>query len=379
MEEVISLLQKIIRINTVSPPGNEKDLADFLAEYLRNKGFNPSVQLVEDNRANLICEIGSGRNTLLVLNGHLDVVPAQGEWKQDPFSGTVDDTYVYGRGASDMKSGIAALTEAFISMAPYADKFKGKLRLVFVSDEETANHGVLHYLKNDKKRYPENYAVIAEPTELHVCKGHLGAERYWITFKGSSAHSSKPENGCNSIYLAARMITALEEYHAELRKRTSTWGSPSCAVTRIQGGEKDNSIPSSCKLFIDRRTVPGETKQDVDAELKIIVKKVFPGEEDRVSIIPFFDFEAGRIDEHNPLIVTACSLLREKKGADFAEPVIFGAGGEQSILTRGGFDTIFLGPGSLSEAHMPDEKVLIKEVIEAAKLYEDLIFRILLS
>ncbi|QTQ14543.1 M20 family metallopeptidase [Treponema parvum] len=376
-EEVVSLLQKMIRINTVSPPGNEKDLAVFLEAYLKEKGLKPCVQSVEDNRANLICEIGSGDETLLVLNGHLDVVPAQGEWKFDPFAGNSDGTYVYGRGAADMKGGLAALTCAFLSVIPYADKLKGKLRLVFVADEETSNHGSLYYLAHDKKRYSKNYAVIAEPTELRVCKGHLGAERYWISFKGSGAHSSKPENGCNAIYLASKMINALEQYHIELRKRSSSYGSPSCAVTRIEGGEKDNTVPSSCKLFIDRRTVPGETKKDIDNEIDIIIKNVFGKEKDRVEVSSFFDFSAGRIGEDNPLIVTACEIAKRRRGEEFGKPIIFGAGCEQAIFTNGGFDTIVWGPGSLSQAHVPNERIPIEEVTEAKKLYEELIFKML--
>ena len=224
-QNLARLLSEMIHINTVAPPGNEKDLATYIADILRSNGFNPIVQDLGDNRANITCEIGEGDDCRLILNGHLDVVPAEGEWNHEPFSGTVDGDCLFGRGACDMKAGLCCMLQAFIDTAKESNKLRGRLKLVFVADEETSNLGLRSYLskynENDRKTAKRNYAVIGEPTELHVCNSHYGVERYWINIHGESAHSSKPELGVNAIVGASSVVESLGAYHKELRTRVT--------------------------------------------------------------------------------------------------------------------------------------------------------------
>ena len=310
--DIASLLQQMIQIETVNNPGNEKDLALYLEKIFSSNGFAPIVQDLGGNRANFIVDIGNDQGPLLIFNGHLDVVPAIGNWSHPPFEGFSDGDKIYGRGAADMKGGLASMIEAFVQLAPIAHEFKGRLRLLFVADEESLNKGFYHYSTHiPQTRNTSAFAIIGEPTELRICRGHLGVERYWVHFHGKSAHSSKPEGGVNAIGMASTFFKAIEDYHKVLRTHLSCFGSPSCAVTLIEGGEKMNSIPAECKIMIDRRTIPGETSESVMAEVSEVVSKAFGSASDMVEIEPYFSMLPGELPENNALVQIAFASQKQ--------------------------------------------------------------------
>ena len=370
-QDLARLLSEMIRINTVSPPGNEKDLALYIAGILRSNGLEPTIQDLGDNRANIFCEIGEGDECRLILNGHLDVVPAEGEWKHDPFESRIDGEYLYGRGACDMKAGLACMLQAFIDTAKEESRLKGRLKIFFVTDEETSNLGLRSYIseygEKDRLSAKRNYALIGEPTDLNVCNSHYGVERYWINVHGVSAHSSKPELGVNAISGAAAIVDSLSGYHKELRSRVTEWGSPSCAVTMIEGGEKQNSIPVLCSLFLDRRTVPGEDGGQVAKEVEQWIASHADMHGCTCSVEPFFSFASGLLDERSGFLGKAKEIVGQQTD------LVFPAGCEQAIFISGGYDAIVLGPGSIEMAHKIDEYVPLEELEKAVDIYEKFI------
>lgn len=375
-QNLAKMLSDVIRINTVSPPGNEKDLALYIADILRSNGLEPVVQDLGNNRANLFCEIGCGDECRLILNGHLDVVPAEGEWKHNPFEGIIDDGYLFGRGACDMKAGVVCMLQAFIDTFKEADKLKGRLKLFLVADEETSNLGLNSYLKEheeeDRVSVKRNYAVIGEPTNLRVCNSHYGVERYWINVHGESAHSSKPELGINAIAGASSIVESLGSYHAELRTRVTEWGSPSCAVTMIEGGEKQNSIPAHARVFIDRRTVPGEKAEDVKREVEDWLKNKTDLKGCSCDVELYFTFGSGLLPADNSFL---SAVLKEN---DQSSPEVFPAGCEEGIMLSHGYEAVVLGPGDIKDAHMPDEKVLVSDLGKAYEIYRRIIKKVLM-
>ena len=375
-ESLQRLLSEMIQINSVSPPGNERDLARFIASILRENGLNPVIQDLGGNRANLFCEIGNGDESRLILNGHLDTVPAEGEWKNDPFEGNTDGRYLYGRGACDMKAGLACMLQAFIDTAKEENDLKGRLKLLFVADEETNNLGLRSYLADyndmDVLSARHNYAIIGEPTDLHVCNSHYGVERYWITIHGLSAHSSNPELGINAIAGAASIVESISRYHKKLRTRVTKEGSPSCAVTMIAGGEKQNSIPANARVFIDRRTMPGEQPEDVYQEIKAWIDAETDLNGCSVTVEPCFSFGSGLLPRDNHFLL---EILEENR-QDL--PNVFPAGCEQGIMLSAGYEAVVLGPGSIKDAHMTDEKVRVSDLIKAYDAYRRIISRILM-
>ena len=365
--DVVQLTRTLISVDTVSPPGNERILAVRIAEILHEYGLEATIQDIGDNRANLICEYGSGNGTCLVLNGHLDTVPAEGQWRHDPFDAHVEDGLMYGRGACDMKGGLAAMMSAFIGMAPLADRLDGIVRLVFVADEEDANRGSRHFLAHDRRSCKRNLMVIGEPTGLSVCCAHFGAERFWIRLHGRSAHSSRPEEGANAILAASSVASCLEGYHHELRSRKTRFGSPSAAVTLIEGGEKQNSIPVLCSLFLDRRTVPGEDGGQVAKEVEQWIASHADMHGCTCSVEPFFSFASGLLDERSGFLGKAKEIVGQQTD------LVFPAGCEQAIFISGGYDAIVLGPGSIEMAHKIDEYVPLEELEKAVEIYEKFI------
>lgn len=375
MVDVVTLLQKLIQIQTVNPPGNEKDLALFIADLLHEDGVGITVQDLGNNRANLIADIGNDNGPLLIFNGHLDVVPATGEWIHPPFSAFTDGSFIYGRGSADMKAGLAAMIIAFMSF--FHKELKGRLRLLFVADEESFNLGTTSYMKNiPQTGNTSKYALIGEPTELNVCRGHLGVERYWIHCKGKSAHSSKPEEGVNAIGIASILYASLDAYHKMLRQKKGFFGSPSCTVTMITGGEKMNLVPSSCKLMVDRRTIPGETPEGVLKELQGIIDNAFPGQQHLVSVEPFFSLLPAEIPEDSLFLQTASRLA--KKVNPLEKVMGFEAGCEQGLLLSGGIEALVYGPGSIKMGHVENECVPIDQLKSAVRFYEQLASEILL-
>ena len=185
----IELLRELIGFDTVNPPGNEKPAARYLAGILEPMGFKCEVQDLGGSRANLIAVLDGGDGPELMLNGHLDVVPAVGEWDSSPFSMEEKDGKLYGRGTCDMKGGIAAMCEAAMRCAARKEPMKGKLKLLFVADEECSNLGTLSYLKTHER---SDYAIIGEPTRLEVAVAHRGVSRDYIDVKGAPRHAALP-------------------------------------------------------------------------------------------------------------------------------------------------------------------------------------------
>lgn len=367
--DIISLLQQMIRINTVNGPGNEKDLALYLEKIFSSNGFSPIIQNMGENRANFIVDIGNDQGPLLIFNGHLDVVPAVGDWLYPPFEGFSDGKKVYGRGAADMKGGLASMIAAFIQLAPIAHRFKGRLRLLFVADEESYNKGFYYYLANmPEARNPSVFAIIGEPTGLRICRGHLGVERYWIHFHGKGAHSSRPEEGVNAIGMATKFFIAMEDYHKVLRTNESFFGSPSCTVTLIEGGEKMNCVPAECKIMIDRRTIPGETSENVFKEIHELINDVFGRLKHMVEIEPYFTMPPGELSEENDLVKIAFAAQKQCGIA----PVIsgFDAGCEQGLMIKEGIPSLICGPGSIKMGHVPNEFIEIDQLEKATEFYK---------
>lgn len=375
-EEVGSLLSRMIQIQTISPSGNEDRLAQWLKTYLKEQGIDSRLQEVGPGRSNLIVDLGEPEGPLLILDGHLDVVPATGTWTYEPFAGTIADGKVWGRGAADMKGGLAAMIMAACQIVKEKRALKGGLRLLFVADEEYRNLGIRHYFESGGHSLQrKTYAIVGEPTNLAICRGHLGVERYWIRFKGISAHSSQPDSGCNAITLATRMVVSLDKYHGKIHQTKTFVGSPSCSVTMIEGGEKENSIPYGCRILLDRRTIPGETAKMVDAELEALVAETFGEECSRVEVEHFFSLHSAQLPE-DAFIIGQCAAIQERL---LGKKVVrgFEAGGEQGFFLANGIEAIVCGPGDIKKAHSTDENIGVEELVTACEFYHEVILSIL--
>ncbi len=367
-EELFEILRKLVSLDTENPPGKEEPAARFIADLLQKNGIEPVLQWAAPERPNLIARLkGIRPGPTMIYNGHLDVVPAGGGWTEAPFGGNVRDGRLYGRGAADMKSGVAAMLYAAIALKRLDVPFAGEIILFFDVDEERLNLGMNTFIAEEVHAH---YAVVGEPTGLKLCIGHLGCSRFKLKTRGTPGHTSVVKHPDNAIYKMAKLIDALERLDGEIRQRVHpVLGRGSLTVSVIKGGAAVNIVPESCEIEIDRRTFPEETLQTVQAEIKERLRNVSAPSRIAFTLSSYQSVPATLIDREAPIVKRLAGVIGQIQKA---EPVVasFEATCEAPFLSVGkGIPTVIFGPGDLKQAHVADEFVELEEVEKAAMIY----------
>lgn len=365
------LLGRMIACNTTNPHGKEEALAQLLCGEMQQMGLNAFVQPVSPERANVIGEAGEGEKALL-LNGHLDVVPAVGDWSSNPFVMTEHDGKFYGRGTADMKGPIAAMMAAMKWHMENTEKLPGRVKMAFDADEELGTTGIHKLLSEDHDQYLG--AVIGEPTLLEVCVTHKGLIRMRVNLHGKGAHASTPQNGINSIEKAADAIIALRKANEELgQKEHPLLPRRTLTVTMIEGGEKENVIPSFCSFLLDIRPFPGDTYADMEA---LVNKYLEPLKEKDAqfdySLTKVMDVFPGELPVEHPWTQKVVAMHNAAFGGDI-KARDFGATCEQCFLLAKGIPAVIAGPGSMAQAHIVDEYIDIKQLEQGVLFYKQVI------
>lgn len=378
-EEVIEVLRELIRRPSQNPPGNEKAVAEYIYKTMKDWGYQPKyVYKPEPERPSVVAmHKGTKGKPRLVLNGHIDVVP-EGNldgWSVPPFEGNVKEGRIYGRGACDMKGGIAAAMIAAKVIKESGVKLRGNLILQFAMGEETGEAGTKSLLDEG---FGGDWGIVLEPTDLKVMTAEKGLAWYHFNVKGKPTHGSRPHQGINAIYNAAKLISAMQEYHEEIGKRTHPLcGKDVCSVTMIKGGTKENIIPESCWLALDRRIIPGETVEQVDSEIKAIIKRLtekdpeFKCDFERVML-----YESAEIPVDHKLAEVVRKNVKEVTGVVPAPAGILASTDQRNFINDAGIPAISWGPG-WGKSHELDEYVEISQVVDCAKVLLLTIFDLL--
>jgi len=366
--QILGLLERLVAFDTQNPPGQEIDAARYLAATVAGFGFTAELQEIADGRANVVARLDNGRGPTLAFNSHIDTVPVGTGWSGDPLRLSERDGLLYGRGSCDAKGSIASMTEAARLLAARKADWSGTLLLTFVADEEINSTGSKHVAKESKARQvPIDAVIIGEPTSNQVHAAHKGVLRPLLRVNGQTAHSSRPELGINAIQKAGLLLSMLGAEDRKLRDRRHTLlGPATLTVTRISGGIADNVVPDACEIVIDRRLLPGEEAEAALDELRELL--IHAKEEHDI------DAEVVRIRTASGAAETASSspIVRLSLAANAqAAPEGFTGGCDLVHFRAIGSDGIILGPGSLAQAHKPDEFVPKAELIQAAELYRD--------
>jgi len=368
---IVSILSSMIRINSENPPGREDEIASYVAERLAELGLKAWIDRFQ-GRANALGSIKVGEGKKIMLISHLDTVPA-GEkelWSIPPFSGTVKDGRVYGRGAADAKGCIASMLGCLKSLADEGWPINGEIIFAAVADEESENRGVRRLISQGIKA---NCAVVGEPTNLNVCIAHKGSIFLRVSFIGKAAHSCQPERGVNAVYAASEYALRIEKLSKRFRIEHKLLGKPSLAVTILRGGVKDNVIPDYCELIINRRTLPNEDLESIVRRLRDLAKKI--SEKRRIKVDVKIDryilaSETNRDEEIVKAGLRAVSRVLGKR----ARPRGFQAVCDMTFLVhKANIPCIILGPGRLKEAHVIDEWVSIDQLVNGSRIYHELI------
>jgi acetylornithine deacetylase len=267
-DEAVALARALVALDTVNPalvPGapGERPAVELLAPRLAQQGFAIEIVGPPDRPSLLATHRGSGGGRSLALNGHLDTVGVDG--MDDPFSARIEGDRLYGRGACDMKAGVAAMVVAAERAA--AAGTRGDVLLALVADEEHGSLGTTAVLEHLAGRRPDA-CIVAEPTWLELIVAHRGFAVVEVELRGRAAHSSRPQDGVNAVTHLGRLLAAVEAAGAELPAGASLM------ATVARGGDAPFVLPASASAVIERRTVPGEPAASALQEVEAIVARL---------------------------------------------------------------------------------------------------------
>jgi len=371
-EEIVELTQELVRSESVNPPGDTSDCAKIVLNKFEQSNINAEIIEGKKGACNVVARLpGKKKGKVLLLNGHLDVVPPGEGWTVDPFGGEIRGNKIYGRGTSDMKSGIASMIAAMIAFKRSGAYFNGEIIFMGVAGEETGSEfGTLYLLKNNIGTNAD-FAIVSEPTNLRVELGNRGLRWIDLFVRGKASHSARPYLGINAISYAAKVIEAIQSIEFSNRNDAFEIPSPSISVTMIKGGTKENIIPDRCDLTVDRRMIPGETTEMVMEELKKIITPILKGEKGlqiEVKMRPNY-WDPYLISEDEPVVRATIESFKQVTGEkpEIASKVACTDASHLFHLAR--IPTVLFGPGNALLSHRVDECVAMKNLVLSTAIF----------
>lgn len=407
-DDLVALTVDLIRFPTVNPPGEAyRPCAEYLGERLKRRGFEVTFVRAEGTpgdsekypRTNVVARHGEGGGPCVHFNGHLDVVQTGAGWTVDPFGGLVKDGKVFGRGACDMKGGLAAAVIAVEALLDSGLKLPGALEVSGTVDEESGGYGGVAYLAErgwfSKPRV--DHVIIPEPLNVdRVCIGHRGVWWAEIETHGRIAHGSMPFLGDSAIRHMSAVLERFEhELYPMLAKRRSDMPvvpdgarTSSLNINSVHGGESEEHeglpapcVADSCRLVIDRRFLIEESLDDVRGEVRKILDDLARTRKDfRYELHELFAVEPVMADRDGPVSSAARAAVQRVLGREAAIVCSPGTYDQKHVDRIGRLkECIAYGPGVLELAHKPDEWVGIDDMVDAAKVMAlatlDLLYR----
>src|SRR5688572_2798968 len=365
MIDPVELASRLVRFDTVNPPGRERECGEYLVSLLERNGFRTRIVALGDARVSFVARRGRARGKPLVFTGHLDVVPlGTREWSFEPFGGEVSGGRLHGRGSTDMKGGVAAFVAAATAAAPSVDDDM-EIVLIVTAGEETGCDGAKSIVAANAQG-AAGALVVCEPTANVPYVGHKGALWLKAVAHGVTAHGSMPEQGDNAVYKAARAVNRLagfqfgDAHHPVL-------GKPTINVGTFHGGLNINSIPDRAEIEIDLRTIPGvdhaKLQRDIaahmDEDLHIETLVDLPG----IWTSP----QTPWVERVGRIVSGITGSAPEVKTATyFSDASILGP-------AIGAPPTLVLGPGEPHLAHQTDEWCSVERIQLATSIYREMI------
>lgn len=364
MDPTIRLLRDLVAIDSVNPSlvaggAGESQMAQAIAHALKAGGLDVELTEVLPGRPNVVGVLeGRGAGSALMFCGHTDTVGVAG--MKAPFDPLVRDGRLYGRGAQDMKGGVAAMIGAALQLANDGRPRAGRLIVAAVIDEEHASAGAEALVT----KWRADAAVVTEPTEMSIAVGHKGFAWLDIETRGKAAHGSRPHDGRDAILRMGRVLASLERLDRELQARGPhpLLGTGSLHASLISGGRELSSYPDACTLQMERRTLPGETPAHVIAEVQALLDDLRRDD-------PAFDASASLTFSRNPYeldpdhdlarrlnrAVVSCGLPSSMSGMTFWT--------DAAILGEAGIASVLFGPSGAG-LHSTEEYVQVDDVLK---------------
>lgn len=381
-DDIVKIASELIAIP--SPSGEEKRIMAFVADWCDRNGLQYEVTALDPDRPNIIVSVGDpDTGPVIAMNGHLDTVPVSDpdKWTSAPFEPVVteDGTKLMGRGSSDMKSSVGVML--YLTRLFKDATLNGCLQAHVVSDEELSGaFGTVHVLSEiEKGTLPKpDYCLIGEGSQLKVRNAERGILALEIVFRGRASHTAAARvTGINAIAKAAKAILALE---GDIDRFHPAVGYPVISINTIHAGVAHNVVPGECTITVDRRLVPGETKESVVQEIRETLDSIAADDKDfhyEMTIDPTGDHIAANItDEHSPLVQAVQQSIREVLHTEPEYFVQWAGATDGRFYRQAGIDTVGFGPGG-ENAHGANEAVIIDDLVAEAKVYAATIERLL--
>lgn len=408
-DNLVRLCQDLIRFPTINPPGNDyKVCVEYIGNRLKNSGF--TVEYIRaygtpgDNaeypRYNVVARYDTGRKGPCVhFNSHIDVVETGDGWTKDPFAAELEDGKIYGRGACDMKGGLASSIIAVEALIASDIQLCGAIEISGTADEETGGLGGVAYLaeKGYFSKDKVDHVIIPEPLNVdRVCLGHRGVWWAEIETHGRIAHGSMPFLGDCAVRHMGAVMTEFEDklYPAMAARYTKMPVVPEGAkqstlnINSIHGGQDEGNeglpapcVPDSCRMIIDRRFLLEEDLDQVKGEITGILNNLETSREGfRYEIRDMLEVIPSMTDQDAPVVKATAAAIEEvlgKKAEFICSPGTY----DQKHIDRIGNlqDCIAYGPGILELAHQPDEYVVVEDMINSAKVMASSAYRLLMA
>ena len=366
---LLPVLQSLVQAESVNPGTYEAAVAEVVIGWLERTRATVNVVEFEPGRPSVAAVLSGTRpGPRLVLNGHMDTVPIDDPslWTTDPLSGEVRDGYLYGRGACDMKAGLAvqiAVAHYLNSLTP--STIHGSLVLHFAAGEERAEPGTLSLLQAG---FGGDYGITTEPTGLRVATATRGTAYYTLRLRGRSIHASRADLGQNPIWSLGEVLKALRDYDTQVRRLTHPLlPGGTCTPTMVHAGVKENMVPDQCEIAIDRRLLPGESATEDAAHLAECLERLRATNASLdFELATSFLVEPAEIASSSRFVQQVLQAVEDVTGerhdvwgAPFGSDV-------RNLVNDAGIEAVTFGPGDTAECHCPAERVSLRQVVDAA-------------
>ena len=361
------LTKELLSFNTINPPGMERACAQVLGKILEDAGFRVDYHEFAEGRTSLIAQVGGDdAKPPICFTGHIDTVPlGAAHWRHDAFSGETDGDRLYGRGSTDMKSGIAAFICAAVALADRLRNTAG-LTLVITAGEEIGCEGA-KFLADRKLLGRAGAIVVAEPTGNYPYVGHKGLAWFEVETTGVTAHGSMPEVGDNAIVKMARVIDDLGRFRFPVESHP-VMGKPTLNVGTIRGGLNTNSVPDEARITVDTRTVPGIGHAHLCESLQALLAPR------GAKVRPIVDTPLLYTEPSNEWVASVFEACKPYVGSTpTPKTITFSTDGAD--LKRGfggGTPAVILGPGEPTLAHQTDEWCSMERIAQSTDLFTGL-------
>jgi len=379
-DEIIELTQKLISIPSHKEVlHREKEVAEFIYDYCGSHGLEVKLQEVVGQRKNVLSYLrGSGIGNSLMLNGHTDTITPH-RMIIDPFNESVHNGFVWGRGAADMKGGLACMIMTMIAFKRAGVVPDGDIIFAGVIGEEGKSEGTEHLINAGIRA---DAAIVGEPSNYDYAVGHRGLEWFDVIFKGRASHSGSLEDSVNAIEKAAEFIyRAKRDLYPKIRQREDEFmGVSLMNIGIIEGGLGQSTVADQCTVKIDRRYIPGETVASVLQEYKDILESMQEDDPAMEATI-IKSAENDTVMNHPPLVTPVTEPIVHAVKTSIREvikrdpKITLGRGWTDAALLKvyGKMPTVVFGPGDIRLSHTEAERIAIKDLINTVEIYARII------